>query len=120
MRLGRPNANDAELQHGQAVDLPDLGALGVDQHDAALDRLLRAVAQAVGALDLLLDGARHVLRAWSPCAWPARRPVVGLAHDVGDAADLDRQLLAVVGQPRAFVDEARDAAGVDRLQLVLA
>ena len=47
----------AELQHGQAVDLADLRAFGIDQHDAAVDGLLRPVAQAVGALDLLVDGA---------------------------------------------------------------
>ena len=43
-------------------------------------------------------------------------PVVGLAHEVGDAADLDRELLAVVGQPRAFLDHARDRRRIDRLQ----
>ena len=30
-----PERERAELQHGQAVDLADLRAFGVDQHDAA-------------------------------------------------------------------------------------
>ena len=49
----------AELDHGEAVDLPDPAALGIDQHDVAADGLLGAVAQPVGALDLLLDGTRQ-------------------------------------------------------------
>ena len=57
-----PEGKGAELHHGEAVDLPDLGAFRVDQHDTARDRLLRPVAQPVGALDLLVDGAGHVLR----------------------------------------------------------
>ena len=118
MRLGRPNAKEPSWMHGQPVDLPDLAAFRVDQHDAAGDRLLRAVAQPVGALDLLVDGARHVLLG-GDLALGLARPVVGLAHDVGDAADLDRQLLAVVRQPRALVDEAGDAGRVERLEPVL-
>ena len=107
-----------ELQHREAVDLADLGAVGIDQHDAAVDGLLRPVAKTVGALDLLVDGPADVLSA-RDLALGLARPVVGLAHDVGDAPELDRQLLAVVGQPRAFVDDAGDARRVHRLETVL-
>ena len=51
----------ADRQHRQAVDLADGRTLGVHQDHAAIDGFLRAVAQAVGALDVLLDGADHVL-----------------------------------------------------------
>ena len=47
------------------------------------------------------------------------RPVIGLAHDVGDAADLDRQLLAIVRQPRALVDDAGDGGRLERLEPML-
>ena len=116
---GRPAEGEgAELKHGEAVDLADRRALGVDQHDAAIDGLLRPVAQAVGALDVLVDGAHHVLPG-GHLALGLARPVVGLAHQIGDASDLDGQLLAVVGQARAFVDDARDAGCIDGLQAVL-
>ena len=46
-------------------------------------------------------------------------PVVRLAHDVGDAAELDRELLAVVGEPGALVDDARHGGRVERLEAVL-
>ena len=78
---------------------------------------LRAVAQPVGALDRFVDRAADVGRRRHLAARLAR-PVVGLAHDVGDAADLDRQLLPVAGQPRALLEDARDRRGIERLQAV--
>ena len=118
MRLGPTEGEGAELDDRQAVDLADLDTLGVDQDDAAVDRLLRPIAQPVGALDLLVDGAGHVLPR-GDLALGLLCPIVGLAHDVGDAAELDRQLLAVVGQPGALVDDAGDTRGVHRLQAML-
>ena len=118
MRVGRPKAKEPSCKHRQAVDLADRRALGIDQHDAAVDGLLRPVAQAVGALDVLVDGTHHVLPG-GHLALGLARPVVRLAHEIGDAADLDGQLLAVVGQARALVDDARDAGCIDGLQAVL-
>ena len=118
MRLGRPNEKEPSWSTDRPLIWPTCDALRVDQHDAAVDRLLRPVAQPVGALDLLVDGPRHVLPR-RDLALGLARPVVGLAHDVGDAAELDRQLLAVVGQPRALVDDARNARRIERLQPML-
>src|SRR5690606_12314651 len=52
----RPDLND-----GKAVDLANLGTVGVDEDDVALDDLLRPVADSTGALDAFLDGPLDVL-----------------------------------------------------------
>src|SRR5690606_21119828 len=109
----RPDLNDRK-----AVDLANLGTVGVDEDDVALDDLLRPVADSTGALDAFLDGPLDVL-AGGHLAGGHARPVVGLTDQIGDAADLDRQLFTIVGEPRAFLDHSGHARGVDWLQLVL-
>ena len=86
MRVGPAEGEVAELDHRQAVDLPDARAGGVDQHRAAQDRLLHARSRR--------RPARRSCASMAPCtsrrprsrARPRRAgPVVGLAQQVGAA-----------------------------------
>src|SRR5215470_414679 len=104
-----PECEVTELQDRQRVDLADLAALGIDENDLAADGFLRPVPHAIGALRLLIDGARDILsRGHRAARFP--RPIVGLPHDVRDAADLDREPLPVAGEACALLEHAGRSA----------
>ena len=108
----------AKLQHREPIDLPDLGATRVQQHDLTADRLLSAVAKTVGPLNVLVDGACHC-SAINLIAGRLARPIVGLPNNVGQVADLDRQLVTVVRQPRPLLDQPRHTTSIRRPQAML-
>ena len=71
-------AETAQLQHREAVDLADLRAVGIDQHQTTLDALVHLVTHAVQAINLGIDRTN-----WMQClcATPRLgRMVVALAR----------------------------------------
>jgi len=75
------------------------------------------IAQAVGALDLRLDrpldvGARHHL------ALVLRAPVIGLAHQVGQAFHMGGKFFRILGPAGAVLDHPCHGIAIERLQLV--
>ena len=108
-----------QVQHRQAVDLPHHRALRGDHQRAAQHRLLQPVAQPVMAPDAGVDRLLHIGRTQGAAAsLPA--PVVGLAQQVGHAAHVGGQALAVAGQASAVVDHPAHRTAVQRQQLVAA
>ena len=51
----------AEADHRQAVDLPDLGAVGIHHDGAVFVQLLHPLLDAVDPVELLLDGPQHIV-----------------------------------------------------------
>ena len=88
----------AERHDREAVDLADLGAIGIDQDDAAVNHFETALADPVGAAVARLDRGAHVF-ATDGCLPVFAGDVIGLAQKVFDRADTGGDLFAVVGKP---------------------
>ena len=118
MRLGRPKAKEPSCSTDSPLIWPT-SAPSVST--STTPRLIVSCARSRrrSARWICSSMARATSCARGHLALRLARPVVGLAHEVGNAADLDRQLLAIVGQARAFVDDARHAGRIERLQPVL-
>ena len=107
----------AQLENGKAVDLANLLALGADKNDLSGNTFMRPIAHSVRALDALINGALNIFFGdlGPPCLAGSE---VGLTDDVGDAADLDRKLVAVIGEPRALLNQPRNGCRACMAQFV--
>src|SRR5574341_158892 len=108
----------AQLDHGETVDLADLLAGGVDQDRRSPDRLQHALADPAGTLALLVDGMLYILG----CHRFATRTVcaiAGLAQQIDDRAQANRELLCVARQACRVLDHARDRPAVEGPQRFL-
>ncbi len=78
-----PEGIVAEAQHGDAVDLADALARGLDVDRAVGQHLVNAFLNQIGAVDLHIDCVIHVLGGDDLAAGLAG-PVACLGEDVGD------------------------------------
>ena len=92
----------------QAVDLPYHGSPGVDHDRAVGDHLPHPSLDAVGAIDVVVDGLLHVLAA-DHRATSALRAFAGPVRRLGDEVDhvdeAGRHLALVLHQTGAVLDE---------------
>ena len=106
-------AKTTELQHAQPIDLPDLGAIGIDQHRIVGDRFIGSLADAGEASVLLLQrlldvaGGQHIVAC-------LLRPEIRLANEVDDRAHAHRELVRRARQARTLIDDARDRRRIER------
>ena len=107
----------AKLEHRQAVDLPHLLAAGIDVQYPAQNGLVRALAQTVGTMDLCCDRLFHILPRHD-LALALLRPVIGFAHQVGQALHVGGKLFRIFSATRAVLDDACHSAAIERQQLL--
>src|SRR3546814_13703454 len=93
----------------------DRGAVRVYQNELALDRLVAALAQTVGATHLGIQRLLHVGCRNDLCAVLARKEV-SLAQQVAEGPQVERQLLGIAGKAGAMLDdEIGRASGRERV-----
>ena len=119
IRDGLPNRKSPMPSTDNPLIWPDLLAVDVDQHDAARDHLMRFLAHPVGAIDALGHGALDML-AQDDRRFGNARPVIGLAHHIGEVAGVERDAFIVVGKPEASSLKRATAAGIGRPQAPVA
>jgi len=113
---GLAEGEAAKRHDAEAVDLADLAACGVDQHDVAFDHFARADADAlvpshvgghravdVGGVDKFVSGFGG--------------PEIGFAQAVGKGSDAQRQFRRVLGFAPEFFDDVGYGLGGERAQV---
>jgi len=114
MRLGRPNAKVPSWRTDSPLICPTWApCVSTSTTPRAIVSWARSRSRSSAGSARRWRGPRP---ACGQLALGLAGPVVGLARDVGNAADLDRKLLAIVGQPRPLIDQAGDAGSVERLR----
>src|SRR5690606_10303455 len=101
-----PEEERADLDDGDAVDLTDRFAVGIDEKAPLPDGFERFRVQATEPPDSLIQRMLHVDVADNFAAGGARE-VIGLTQYVIHAAQVNRPLARLSREPRAVLDKAR-------------
>ncbi len=106
-----------ELIDRQAVDLADLGALGVQEDRAFFDLVLHPFPIAVDPKNGCIDCFLHVfgLNQFAACL---RCPIVRLFEEIDDAAHQQRHLLRVLGRAGTLLDDPTDRFAIKGVQIL--
>lgn len=108
----------AEFKHGQTVDLPDDGAVRINQNGTALDLFGHSFLNTVGTFDFGYNGLIN-MAARNDGRFAVRHgAVVGFADQVADGSDVRRQFLTVFRQAGSVFDQAGDGVFLQRAQFV--
>ncbi len=119
IRVGRPKLKSPRLNTDRPLIWPTFSPVGIDHQGAAPDLLLDTLAHPVGASGLRIDSGLHV-DPFDQLGLTLPRPVVALAQQIGEAAHVRRQPVAVLQDAGAVFDQATDGLPVEFQQLVLA